>query len=271
MFDFLCAFLGDLDDPAKAARYDNPPALFEVSADLPGIAQNSTKACTVTLCDAATNSVRRFDYLDKGFCPISAGNTYLKSSGNGSSVRAFAFGGGLPSDFMATLRSGELAFAWSSGHLLARHETKVREGISFLDTILVASGDGTELGRVVITSPAALIDDGFTALRFALGTVVHASIGLDEVKGLLMTKNIAIAVIGSEGYQVPVGAYESTWPPPAMVATKVTEPVLAGSELRQLAQVACALLPGNPDTLSRVLVDLYRIDPTLGRLNDNCE
>lgn len=275
MFEAVCMFLLDLQDPTRARTLNSPPAIFRIYENelpaLQGLARSSAENCSVTLCEPGGTRFVRWAYVGSGACPISPGGGRLITREG-----VVVYSAEIPSD----LRSGIPDVAGTDRITLATDvdavtvSARISRSISGTSTIQLElepnSGiHGSGIGYIL--GDGVDLVEGMSLTERLFRELVRAGERIHSISAFMVGHGAAIAIVSGAPYAGSLGSVAT--PSGTLTINRVQEGSgfrLRGPLLRQLAQAACLMIPTGIEAYQFLLLAPFRLEENLERLSYAC-
>lgn len=262
MFEVVCAFLEEFDDPLQASLILSQPGYFAPLED--GLAINSAHECRIVLCNTDLESFTQFMQID-GTCSIEQGDNYL--SGSDSYDRfSYNLGPSFSNDLLDLSEESRIVVAAGrTGLALSIGNAQIDSGLSVVEyefTTINGSGQSPNGFQFIVYDVSG---DPSAELSYALRSTYEAGAEITNLTAFAMYPGAFVGIFGGDAYSVRI----PTLPASPAQAVRVAHPqgLRFDASLRGLARVACYTEQAD---FAWILVNLYRYDSSMERLNDDC-
>lgn len=267
MFEAVCFFLDDLADPTRATALTSRPGYFATTDN--GLAVNNGVECRVTVCAPNDRNYVEFVQIG-GACPVTRGTKYLTNT-NMLDVYSFSLNPDpVPGLFDRIDGRETVILAGVSGVRLSPEPLPaVATGLSASAVSLAPLSADTPTGRGFLLGGTGEPMPGQSLLVRAMEALAAAALDLSELQGFVLQGEALVALVGDKGYVADLTLGASGAAPRAATEVPLPPPQPSGPALRRLAQATCLAGAIDP-AFQRLTVDIYRLETSLERLDDDC-
>lgn len=272
MIEFVCMFLSELAEPAKARALAAQPGVFATFgvSGAKGLGRAAAEQCSITLCEPGGVHFSHLAYVGSNTCPIAPTSTRFIGE-NGVDAFGYTLIRPIVSGFLDRADRDAIAIVGDTGGVqLAPTSSPAINGLRVRKVTLAPLDGGAIIGDGFLLGSAGTAFGGLPVIERALRALERDGANLSRLLGFVLHEEAMVALVGDTVYAGRFASEDVLNPVSGLISISLPPITAAEPTLHRMARATCRMI-GTDLVFQRLTVDIYRLETNLDRLNDHCD